>query len=34
MLEVFASFLCVWKQMPCRNLQTIVWPRDFLHEPL
>ena len=32
MLIVFApSALCVWNQMPWRNLQTIVLPQDFLH---
>ena len=25
------AFLCVWKQIPWRNIQTIVLPQDFLH---
>ena len=32
-LEVFApSSLCVWSQMPWRNLQTSVWPLGFLYK--
>ena len=33
--EVIAPFsLWVWNQMPWRNLQAIVFPRDFLHQLL
>ena len=32
MLKVFASsFLCIWNQMPWKNLKTIVLPQDFYH---